>query len=305
MRTAKRIFFLVSALLCFLVTLSLHAETLVKIPAQYGEVIYRFNEKSPNQIFIIGISHRDALTCLNGANTSKVQAEIYKIGDWLIHNQGLELLLPEGFFKGPPIGVEKKKVKASEKVSSCTSLDTDTLERRLSDNNVYVNAEMLLKETHPLRLAQIEDKELYDAVRTNIVRLASHRGSPSDYSLLNAELAYLQEKRSAAMLQKIPEVVDAEFQQGNIKSKRAIFTVGMFHLHEIIRYLNQNRIIIHDRLSASNSIKDYNSELNLSKENFGISVIIPRTLASDQKTLEINELDEIVKSCQNNPPVPH
>ena len=305
MCVAKRVLFLLSVLFCLLVTLSLHAETLVKIPAQYGEIIYRFNEKSPNQIFIIGISHRDALTCLNGANTSKVQAEIYKIGDWLIHNQGLELLLPEGFFKSPLTGVEKKIAKASEKVGSCTSLDTDTLEKRLSDNNVYVNAEMLLKETHPLRLAQIEDKALYDAVMANIVKLASHHGSPSDDSLLSAELNYLQEKRSAAMLQKIPEVVDAEFQQGNIKSKRAIFTVGMFHLHEIIRYLNQNRIMIHDRLFVSNSTKDYNSELNLSKENFGVSVIIPRTLANDQKTLEINELDEIVKSCQTNPPVPH
>ncbi len=304
MCAAKRIFFLLSVF-SFLITLPLHAEISVKIPPQYGEIIYRFNEKSPNQIFIIGISHRDALTCLNGANTSKVQAEIYKIGDWLIHNQGLELLLPEGFFKGPTTGVEKKKVKAPEKVSSCTSLDTDTLEKRLSDNNVYINAEMLLKETHPLRLAQIEDQELYDAVRAYIVKLAGHRGSSSDYSLLNEELGYLQEKRSAAMLQKIPEVVDAEFQQGNIKSKRAIFTVGMFHLHEIIEYLDQNRIVIRHPLPVSNSTKEYTSELNLSKENFGVSVIIPRTLASDQKTLEINKLDAIVKSCQSNPPVSH
>jgi hypothetical protein len=303
--TSKRIAFFLPFLLCFLFALSLHAETSVEIPGQYGETIYRFNEKSPNQIFIIGISHRDALTNLNGADTSKVQAEIYKIGDWLIHTQGLELLLPEGFFKSPSTGVEKKKVKAVQKVDSCTALDADTLQKRLSDNNAFINAEMLLKETHPLRLAQIEDKALYDAVRTRIVELVSHHGSPSDYSSLSAELGYLQEKRSAAMLQKIPAVVDAEFQQGNIKSKRAIFTVGLFHLHDIIRYLNQNRIIIHGPLSVSNSSKDYDSELNLSKENFGVSVIIPRTLASDQRTLEINQLDEIVKSCQGNPSVPH
>ncbi len=102
------------------------------------------------------------------------------------------------------------------------------------------------------------------------------------------------------MLQKIPEVVDAEFSQGNIKSKTAIFTVGLFHLHEIIRYLNQNRIIIHAPASASNPTHDVNSELNLSKEDFGVSVIIPKTLADDPKTLEMNQLDEIVKSCQDN-----
>ncbi len=290
----------------FPVTFSVHAGTPVRVPAEYGEIIYRFNENSPNQIFIIGISHRDALTCLNGADTSRVQAEIFKIGDWLIHHQGLELLLPEGFFKSPSAKVEKRSINASEKVGNCASLDADTLEKRLSDNNVYVNAEMLLKETHhPLRLAQIEDKELYDAVRTNIVALADHRGSPSDYSLLNAKLNYLQEKRSAAMLQKIPAVVVAEFQQGNIKSKRAIFTVGLFHLHDIIRFLNQNRITIHPPPSVSSPIKDSNSELNLSKENFGVSVIIPRTLASDQRILEINQLDKIVKQYQSSPLTSH
>jgi len=301
MCTTKRILFFLLVPFFFLVPLSLHAETPVRIPAEYGEIIYRFNEKSPNQIFIIGISHRDALTCLNGANTSRVQAEIYKIGDWLIHHQGLELLLPEGFFKNPSAGVEKK----DNKVRSCVPLDMDTLERRLSDNDVYVNAEMLLKETHPLRLAQIEDKELYDAVRINIVKLVSSHGDPSDYSLTNAKLGYLQEKRSAAMLQKIPEVVDAEFKRGNIKSKRAIFTVGMYHLHEIIRFLSQNRITIHAPVSVSDPIKNDSTELNLSKENFGVSVIIPRTLAADQKTLKINELDEIVRKCQSGPPTSH
>ena len=295
MCTIKRILLLLSVFLFFPVTFSLHAETPVRIPAEYGETIYRFNEKSPNQIFIIGISHRDALTCLNGANTSRVQAEIYKIADWLIHHQGLELLLPEGFFKSLSTGIEKK----DNKVRSCASLDMDALEKRLSDNDVYINAEMLLKETHPLRLAQIEDKELYDAVRINIVKLVSSHGNPSDYSLLSAKLGYLQEKRSAAMLQKIPEVVDAEFKQGNIKSKRAIFTVGMYHLHEIIRFLSQNRIAIPAPVSVSEPIKNDNSELNLWKENFGVSVILPRTLASDQKTLEINELDEIVRKCQS------
>ena len=107
------------------------------------------------------------------------------------------------------------------------------------------------------------------------------------------------------MLQKIPGVVDAEFQQGNIRSKRAIFTVGLFHLHEIIRYLNQNRIMIHTPESVSKPVKDDDSELNLSKENFGVSVILPKTLAGDQKTLEINQLDEIVKSCQSNSLVSH
>ena len=305
MCTTKRPFFPLLVLFFFLVTVPLHAEATVKIPAEYGEIIYRFNEKSPNQIFVIGISHRDALTCLNGVNTSKVQAEIYKIGDWLIHNQGLELLLPEGFFKSPSAKIEKKNINAPERGSSCASIDMEALEKRLSDNKIYANAEMILRENHSLRLRQIEDKDLYKAVRNHLLKLASCRDDSADYSRLKSEIEILQEKRTAAMLQKIPLIVNDEFQQGNIKSKRAIFTVGLYHLHKIIRYLNQNRIMIHAPLSVSNPMKDYSSELNLSKESFGVSVIIPRTLASDQKILKINELNEILRKCQSNPLTPH
>ncbi|HYA91200.1 MAG TPA: hypothetical protein VEK32_06850 [Thermodesulfobacteriota bacterium] len=264
-------------------------------------MIYQLNEKSPNQLFIIGLSHRDSLTCLNGDNTPKVQAEVYKIGDWLIHYQGLELLLPEGFFKSTSAKIEKKTTSAPGTPNSCALLDIKVLEERLSNNKVYVNAEMLLKETHPLRLRQVEDKELYDAVNNNLIKLISCSNDSSDYSLLNSKLEYLQEKRTAAMLQKIPKIIDDEFRQGGIKSRKAILTVGMYHLHEIIRYLNENRIMIHAPLDASDETKDYCSELNILKEHFGVSVILPKILADDQKILEINKLDQIVRKYQSMP----
>ena len=275
------------------ITLS-SAETNLKVPSQYGEIVYRSNAESPNQVFIIGLSHRDSLTCVNGDLTSRVQAEVFKIGDWLIHSQGLELLLPEGFFKSSSTKIEKKNAAAVDGASSCASYDTKTLEKRLSDNKVYVNAEMILKETHPIRLRQVEDKGLYDAVRANIVKLVS-QGPACDYSAVNSELEYLQEMRTAAMLQKIPEIVNDEAQQGDIRSRKAIFTVGLYHVHEIIRFLNENKIVIHAPKPASNTVPDYAAELNLSKENFGVCVILPRTLAEDRKILETNKLSEIVK----------
>jgi hypothetical protein len=279
----------------FLSSIPLHSETTPKINVECGEVIYQFNEKSPNQIFIIGISHRDSLTCLNGENTPRVQAEVYKIGDWLIHHQGLDLLLPEGFFAGNPGKIGKEKGRALERKSECTELtDLKVLEGRLSDNKTYVNAEMLLKESHPLRLRQVEDKGLYDAVRNGLLKLVNC-GEDARYSALKTELDYLQEKRTAAMLQKIPEIIEAEFRQGNIKTRKAIFTIGTSHLHKIIRYINETRIKIDTPpLLASNGSKDYVADLSLLKENFGISIIIPKTLAKDQKILELNKLDKIV-----------
>jgi len=277
------------------------AQTSLLLPPQYGKVIYRLNEKSPNQLFIIGLSHRDTLTCLNGDDTSKVQAEVYKVGDWLIHSQGLEVLLPEGFFKTKSTKLEKENINTPGAPNRCALLDIKVLEERLSNNKAYVNAEMLLKETHPLRLRQVEDKKLYEAVRNNLVNLVNCRNDSSEYSLLNSKLEYLQERRTAAMLQKIPEIIDDEFQQGSIKSRKAILTVGMYHLHDIIRYLNENRIMIHAPLPASDETKDYHSELNLLKEHFSVSVILPKTLADDQKILEINKLDQIVGKYQSIP----
>jgi hypothetical protein len=259
----KKTLLLFLTLFFFLSPIPLRAGTTPQIDAEYGEVIYRFNEKSPNQIFIIAISHRDSLTCLNGENTSRVQAEVYKIGDWLIHHQGLELLLPEGFFATTTGKTGKENRKILEKTSDCAELsDLKVLEAKLSDNKTYVNAEMLLKGNHPLRLRQVEDKGLYDAVRNGQLKLVNCGEDDSRYSALKTELDYLQEKRTAAMLQKIPEIVEAEFRQGNIKSRKAIFTIGTSHLHKIIRYINETRIKIDAPLLALNGSKDYVAELH-------------------------------------------
>ncbi len=143
------------------------------IPAEYGEVVYRYNESSPNQIFIIGMSHRDTVTRLNGSLTSRVQAEVYRVGDALIHQQAVELLLPEGFFRSKAPKVEVKTARAEvNKAATCSEFsDAKILLSRLGDNRTYVNAEMLLKEGHSIQMDQVEDETLYFAVRDCILKL--------------------------------------------------------------------------------------------------------------------------------------
>jgi hypothetical protein len=291
--------FLLLILISLLIPISLNAETKIKIPTEYGAVIYQSQEMSPQQIFIIGISHRDAITYLNGDNTPRVQAEVYKIGDWLIHNQRLELLLPEGFFKSATRKNEKKYITLQEGEKSCPSLDMEVLEKIFSNNQTYINAEMLLKQNHPLRLQQVEDKGLYEAVQNGLLNLINCPEDTSHFLGLKSELDYLQERRTAAMLQKIPEIVNSEYRQGNIKNEKAIFTIGLSHLNKIIRYMNEDGIRIYAPLSASNGDKDYIAKLTLHKENFGVTVIIPGTLAGDQTVLKINQLDRIVREYQS------
>ncbi len=268
-----------------------------QIPPEYGQVIYWSNEKSPNQLFVIGLSHRDTLTRLNGNRTSKVQAEVYQIGDWLIHHQGVELLLPEGFFASKTVKLEVNKIKAGLEKSKCIGLpEMRTIEERLADNQTYVNAEMLLNEYHQLKLKQVEDEKFYVAVRQRILKLVNTGSGSCDYLAVKSDLDYQQDRRTAALLQRIPGIVDEEFQKGNVKAKKAIFTIGMAHIHKIIEYLNERQIKISSPLPTSNKGEDDPAELNLLKENYGVCVIIPRTLANDQKCLEMNGLNKIISS---------
>jgi hypothetical protein len=259
------------------------------IPATYGTVIYRFHEKSPHQLFIIGMSHRDSISRLNGPETPRVQAEVYKLGEWLIQNQGLELLLPEGFFKKKAQNGREKFRPAPRNPGCPEPLDIKIVEEKLSSSHSFVNAEMLLMKNYPLRTRQVEDRKWYAAVGCFIRKLA-HSGNFADYYLARSELDYLQERRTAAILQKAPEITDEEYQRGDLKSKKALLTIGLSHLGKIIEFLKESKIRIDSPLVNSYKNEDYVAPLNLLRGNFGVFIIVPRTLANNPKILELNGL---------------
>lgn len=308
---AKILVFPLALLLCLLTSSLSLAETnsgfskrkqtsqaLPKIPKEYGEVIYQSNGESSKQLYIIGLEHRDAMTRLNGTHTSKVQAEVYKIGEWLILNEELGLQLPEGFFTKKTGKAVLSRSPAEERTNGPKSLDFGDLEKKLADNRTYVNAEMLLKQNYGLRTRQIEDKVLYDVVHDVLCKLPINGAPSCDFLSLKSRLDYLQGKRVAAMLQKIPGVVDEEFQHSNIKSEKALFTIGISHVPQIIKYLNNNKIEIHNPLPALAEDGNYVADLNLLKEQFGVTVIVPKKLADDNAVLKLCGLDKIVEQCR-------
>ena len=271
---------------------------------QYGQVIFRYNEKSPKQLFIIGMGHRDTLTRGNAGQTSRVQAEVYKIGEWLIHNEGIQLLLPEGFFNTKSIRPDQAKETTKTGLGNqcvCPApADINLLQERLANNRIFVNAEMLLKESHPLnlRLRQVEDRGLYDSVCKGLVRLTNSGNDSCDSSLVQ-ELDYLQQQRLAAMLQKIPEVIGEEFQRKKVKEPKAIFTIGMMHVPAMIRYLSDKKIIIPSLGPGSVNGKEHTAQLNLSENNYGVSIILPRTLADNEDLLKTHHLDKVVTQARS------
>jgi hypothetical protein len=285
-------------ILCFIFlnfSLSLAETGFSTIPPEFGKVIYRCNPISPNQLFIIGMAHRDSLTGLSVPQVSKTQAQIYKLGEWLIQHERCELLLPEGFFASATAKTEKEQDKGGAQKAACSvSLDIKTLEEKLSDNRSFVNAELLLKRNYPLRLRQVEDPEMHRAVGALIRQLVDCESDKSEFLRIKSDLACLQERRTAAMLQKIPGVIQSEFQEGNIKARKAIFTIGLSHLALIIRSLEEEKIRISSSPFGKDQNKDYTSDLNLKKEDFGVMVILPPDLAGDQKILQRTGLGDII-----------
>ncbi len=92
------------------------------------------------------------------------------------------------------------------------------------------------------------------------------------------------------MLQKIPEIVDEEFRDGHIDNRKALFTIGLSHIPNIMKYLKQKKIVIRSPLFTPVKHGDYVDELNLANEDFGMTVILPRTLVDDHEAMTMNKL---------------
>jgi hypothetical protein len=262
------------------------------LPSEFGEVIYQREGEGDSHVYIICQSHRSARTGDNGANTVGVQSEVYRIGEWLIRNKNVGLLLPEGYFRRgnsqpvlQPVAFEAKRT-GKQKLS----FDDDALRAILSDTSRFANADKLLSDSYDISLQQVEDRELYHSILDFLFRTDRKQGLDANEIRI---LSHLQEKRSAVMLQAIPAAINREMQQGGISQPKAIFTIGLAHLSEVMRFLNEGKIEISSP-QPSNAVEK--GELKLLQENYGITVILPRSLTTDQEAIRIANLDELVKS---------
>jgi hypothetical protein len=241
------------------------------VPAEYGEIVYQKNGDGPRQIYIIGQSHRSALSGQDAPDTIRVQAEIYRLGEWLIQEQNVELLLPEGFFQKAPTAISVP----GERLRQGVRLDNQRLHAELSDRSRFVNADLLLNTSYNIPLGQVEDEQLY--LRIN--RLLREADGQNRLALL-AALDDLQNERTAVMLENIPGVVEEAFGNGSIGSRKAMVTIGLAHVHEIISLLQRD-------LAPSPAAR---AGLNLLDQGYGVTVIIPRTLAENQRIMRLCKL---------------
>lgn len=265
------------------------------IPSEYGETIFWINKKSVKQLYIIGISHREAENRTNNANTVQTQTEIFRIGEWLNKNRDLNLLLPEGYFCASGNAFTSLSGAEQNVVSSLPAPgpSNDLLYNKLADETYFVNAEMLLMEYFNMHVSQIEEENIYNGVLNSLGKLRTAGFDGLAFRQNIDELLYLQQKRTAIQLQKIPGLIEAEFLHGTIRNRFAMFTIGLNHIQDIIRYLEKNMIQIHAPPSGNN-LESYNAELDLLNKGYGVAIIIPRTLADNRRLLQKMNLDRIL-----------
>jgi hypothetical protein len=247
----------------------------------YGRVIFQINGQLPRQIYIVGQTHRSALTRESRPDVIRVQAQIYRIGEWLIREQKVGMLLPEGFFQRPP-----GKDSAPALIESKTSqLDNRSLEAMLGDTRRFVNADLLLNNSYHVSLRQVENERLYrDAYQ--LLREASRNGNLT----ARARLEDLQVERTAFMLQNIPDVVEEAFTAGRIENCKAMFTIGLGHVREIINFL-QNGFL---RVPVNSDLRQErikSARLKLLERGYGVTVIIPKAVVENEQLLALARLE--------------
>lgn len=282
---AGRILLLISTLLIFLAVASIgYGQTCpapnaaLGLPAHLGEVVYQQNSDRNDRIYIIAQSHRSAITGEENGNCQRVQAEVYRIGEWLIANEKVEALLPEGYFCELPASGRKPDQPVRKKVGA-TRLDDAALVARLSDPSVFANADRLLYANYNLSLCQVEDRGLYLTAVEKLRSLLSVTPQKQPDPGALASLMYYQQKRSAVILRNIPQALAGDEARDRGEIHRAMLTIGLAHVGTIIDFLNNGKAQVLPPINTTGSLKAFTCDLRGLEKNYAITVILPRTLA--------------------------
>ena len=242
----------------------------VSFPDQLGVIVYQTQASAASRIYIIANGHRSAVDGANTAETVQAQVETFRIGEWLINQKRIDLLLPEGFFGelGRSTEIDTKNV----------LLDDQVLQDALADTTHFVNAELLLNDKYGIGMKQVEDRALYLNVK-ELLRSSLNAGAK--FSFANyCELVRLQKQRTAHLLHEAPVILAEAYQQGRIGSPNAMLTVGLSHLEDIISSLETGEIEMKRRQIASRESSLHQAEPKLIKQRIGITVVVPRSLMS-------------------------
>ncbi len=279
----------------------------------YGIPIFSANPEAPSQIYVIAQRHRDPITNKNvkGKNTPKIQTEVYRIAVDLIRTKGVELVLDEGSISDKDYFNDIKRQRdfwhsgnSEEDKLRLKCLSDEGLESILESDNALIDASLLLSLNYGTDIQGAEDKaayqehlkliELVDEKHDELINLIKNNRIIEEKHIQEAKELLekskewgklLRENRSAYLLVNAPDVIEREFKAGKIKTKNGIIIIGSNHIDEIVKYLSEDQIKIPSQVVEINGekfeVNGIDRKLELKEKNYGVKVIIPRTIYNE------------------------
>lgn len=241
------------------------------IPENYGRVIYQKNPDAPNQLYIISQLHRSSVSRRNVTSTvPRAQLEVYRISEHLIEHNGIELILHEGFNAEKDYSSMFQSMRANARRSGSDPFmeyiahSDRGLESLFADEGTTLDAVAILVNNYAIDFQGAEDETLYNIQDQRFGR------DPRELILALAKV------RSAKLLQNAPLVIEREVTAGRIHNKKAIVVIGDAHIDEMMRYLEEDRVMV-DGIPQL-QIAGIDEPLGLTERNYGASVILPNSV---------------------------
>ena len=269
-----------------------NADSDLRLPAHLGEVVYQERLDRDNRVYIIAQSHRSAISGKENDDCQQVQAEIYRIGEWLIAHEQVDVILPEGYFDSRSPNPDRQSLRPQGETRSFVKLDDASLASLLGNPTEALSADRLLHRTYDLTLRQVEDREIFMAVADQLRSLLT--APPQEQPDPNARplLLYQQQKRTAVILENTRgTMAEKRGETDNpAHGRRAILTIGLAHVDTMIDLLNNGKTHIPPPPGMEGRVDGCSCDLTGLKESCAIVVIIPQTLRKVSERLRQHHL---------------
>lgn len=276
----------------------------------YGHVVFQIRHDAPNQIYIVGQLHEHPVTEDVNQETIQTQRDIYRIGEQLIKERELELIILEGLSaddsydalnetlrkfgkilqRGNVIDAMKEDSKLERILNTKIKGDASEKERHL----LQATAGYWLASTSNLRVAGAEDKDLHRlAVQgTKLVmrtgRLVAQRVEEArigKYRLSQVTIVnpydHINQLRTAYILHNTPLVIEREDAAKRISRKQAMVVIGVSHIPDCIEFVRDDYLKV--PAYPSSTVPPLDQPLGYVQAGYGVTVIMPRTIEQISK----------------------
>ena len=252
-------------------------ESLEEAIRGYGVVGYRTRRGYPNQIYVVGQTHRN----LDGTQEDyipNVQMRIFRIAQKLIQTFDSHLVLHEGryknqFYKQP---TRKKKMELAEFLQE---IDDNTITDSIRRGKKFYDAVSLLKYLDGVDVQGAEDNQFHwtAAYSQAILSDLGRQGKPTNY----IEVYYnnINQLRTYVILKEAPFVAVREKTAGRIPNLNAIIILGISHFPELVEFIVDDGGRVE---GIPIFIPSQQVSINYQKLEYDVTLIIPKGWSEDE-----------------------